>query len=137
MGNPESTEKLGYGTWEASLETALPLVSKNPEDWSNNLPGDPPPLKWPDYNSTGFQVGGFGNPPPDKPWATAKATRVDADGKLSKNGAFVEFEVINVAGAKSFLYHIPSDRPLGEDGPLRSMVQIFRWREPVKSNDAK
>lgn len=83
--------------------------------------------------SVAAQIGGFGNPPKDGsyPWATAMARRCDADGRPNPTGEAVQFQAINVAGHKSWALHADEDRPLGAEGPQRSIVQIFRWIEPL------
>lgn len=137
-GCPAFTDKLGYGTFEAALDTVVPHRA-NPFDnaaFASNLPGDylPNDMIYPNWGSVAAQVGGFGNPPKDTPWAKASATRMDADGKPNPQGSFVQFQVINVAGAHSFNLHIPRihDRAIGSTGPERSIIQTFQWTEPIK-----
>lgn len=139
-GSPAFTDKLGYGTLQAALDTVVPH-RKNPLDTSafaTTLPGEylPNDMVYPNWGSVAAQVGGFGNPPKDTdtPWAKASATRCDGDGKPDPQGDHVQYQVINVAGAHSFNLHAPvvHDRPLGSTGPERSIIQSFRWVEPIK-----
>lgn len=107
---PAATDKLKYTTEQAAWQTLL-----NPLEWG----------------SVALQVGGFGNPPKEYPWAAAKAMRCDANGHYNPHGDHVEFQVVNVAGRHSFDLHQPKDRPLGSTGPKRSIIQVFQWIEPI------
>lgn len=119
--NPEFTDKLGYGTVQAFKDTMLPHVGASG-------------LELPDYSNPGVHVGGFGNPPKEyQPWAACTATRCDAEGKPTKQGEHVQFQVVNIAGQHSWFYHLPKakDKPIGEQGERRTIVEIFRWTEPL------
>ncbi|MGH9547729.1 MAG: hypothetical protein ACRD3W_00075 [Terriglobales bacterium] len=131
QGFPASTDKLGFGTWKAFEETIAPEVHQVTPT------GLPVWTNFKDWWSVAAQVGGFGHPPKDSktPWATASAIRTDADGKPDPKGNFVQFQVINVAGAYSFNLHGVSDRPLGATGPERSIIQTFQWLEPIKAKE--
>lgn len=133
LGCPAETSKLSYGTKEAFLDT----VAKPFGDSAGHLFTDLFDEKH--LGSVGTQVGGFGNPPKEYPWATANATRCNAEGKPDGNGEFVQFQVTNVAGAHSWGLHAVSDRPLGSSGPYRSIIQVFSWTEPIphKTNEKK
>jgi len=124
--NPAFTDKLGYGTVQAFKDTILPHV-------------DSSGVKLPDYSSPGVHVGGFGKPPKDKPEDACTAIRCDADGKPAKDGDHVQFQVVNVAGEKSWFYHLPGfvDKPLGKPGERRTIVEVFQWIEPLQSRDTK
>ncbi len=127
LGCPASTTKLGYGTKDAFIETvARPTVDSLMHGFTDLF--DEKHL-----GSVGTQVGGFGNPPKEYPWATANATRCSADGRVNPKGDFVQYEVTNVAGAHSWGLHAVPDRPLGESGPQRSIIQVFSWMEPIPS----
>ena len=63
--------------------------------------------------STAAQVGGFGG---------ASATN-------NGNGT-VTFNISNVAGTKSFFYHILPNRS-SPTGPMSNIVQNFQWTEPI------
>ena len=125
---PPFTDKLGYGTLQAARETLLPHINGSG-------------VKFPDYSSPGLHVGGFGNPPKDKPWAVTTASRCDAEGKASPDGNYVQFQVINVAGAKSWLYHwwFVRDKPMKEKGRMRTIIEIFKWTEqlPKQNKDRR
>jgi len=115
------TDKLGYGTIQAFQDTMLPKV-------------DASGIKIPDYTNPGVHVGGFGNPPKQyQPWAACTGTRCDEGGKPSKDGDHVQFQVVNIAGAKSWFYHSKfiEDKPMGEKGEFRNIVEIFKWIEPL------
>lgn len=122
--NPAFTDKLGYGTVQAFKDTMLPHV-------------DGSGVKLPDYSSPGVHVGGFGRPPKDKPEDACTATRCDADGKPAKDGDHVQFQVVNVAGEHSWFYHLPGieDKPLGKSGERRTIVEVFKWTEPLQARD--
>jgi len=68
-----------------------------------------------------------------QPWAACTGTRCDEGGKPSKDGDHVQFQVVNIAGAKSWFYHSKfiEDKPMGEKGEFRSIVEIFKWIEPL------
>lgn len=123
---PVFTDKLGYGTFEAFKDTMLPKVENGS-------------IKLPDYYSEpGVHVGGFGNPPKDNhPWAKTTATRCDENGKANKDGDHVQFQVINLAGKRSWFYHLPqfADKPIGEKGTMRTIVEVFRWTEPLPKTE--
>lgn len=129
LGCPLSTTKLSYGTTEAFLDT----VAKPVGDSAAHLFTDLFDAKH--LGSVGTQVGGFGNPPKEYPWATANATRCSAEGKADAKGGFVQFQVTNVAGARSWGFHAIPDRPLGSEGPYRSIIQVFSWIEPIPQKD--
>lgn len=135
LGNPEVTRSLGYSTMQAAFDTAFPRPTALPPDGYHKPPlGDPGlPYTVPDYGSVAFQVGGFGNPPAEYPWATAMAYRCEASGNVNPKGDHVTFQVVNIAGKKSFEYHGPmvKDKPPGAEGPERSIIQVFRWIEPI------
>jgi hypothetical protein len=40
---------------------------------------------------------------------------------------------VNIAGANSWFYHIPEfqNKPIGATGKMRTIVEIFRWTEPL------
>ena len=129
QGFPPATDKLGYGTWQAFEETVAPEVHQITPT------GLPVWTNFKDWSSVGTQVGGFGNPPKDYTWARASATRCNSEGKPDPRGTHVNYNVINLAGRKSFLYHIDTpltnDKPLAESGPMRTIVQRFSWIEPI------
>lgn len=137
MGCPSSTDKLGYGTFDAAYDTALPRIATDPTTVKSVGPDGWPPVQYPDYSSVAFQVGGFGNPPKDgdTPWARASAVRIGADGKPNNEGNHVQYQVVNIAGMHSFWEHLKniSDRPIGSTGPQRSLMQVFRWTEEIPS----
>ena len=89
----------------------------------------------------GVHVGGFGNPPEHyQPWAATTATRCDADGPPDSKGDSVQFQVVNIAGEHSWFYHLPfiQDKPIGQGGERRTIVEIFKWTEPIpKQNQGK
>jgi len=72
-----------------------------------------------DWSETSAQVGGFGG-------ATAKN---NGDGTVT-------FTVKNVAGAKSFFYHLLPDRK-GTEGPMRNIKQTFQWTEKIDATKLK
>jgi len=123
---PAFTKDLGYGTVRAFQETMLPHV-------------DSAGVKLPDYSSPGVHVGGFGNPPKDKPEDACTATRCDADGKPAKNGDHVQFQVVNVAGQHSWFYHFPlaKDKPDGASGERRTITEVFKWVESLPTKGTK
>lgn len=133
QGFPATTQQLGYGTWQAFEETVAPechdVTPTGLPVWSN----------FKDWWSIGTQVGGFGYAPKDYPWSRATASRCNADGEPNPKGAHVRFSVINLAGRKSFLYHMDTpftnDKPLGEGGPMRTIVQGFSWIEPIEKDE--
>lgn len=145
MGSPYFTDKLGYSTInQAFRETvAAPIVDAIYEALHSNRSYLDIATDKKHLGNVGVQVGGFGNPPKDDPrqWARATATRCDAQGMADITGKFVTFNVMNVAGRKSFLYHFPTvnDRELDEvnpvSGPMRSIVQQFRWIEALPSKE--
>jgi hypothetical protein len=139
QGCPAATDNLGYGTGTAWVETVLPH-RVNPEDWiplAMAMPEDPPSdLIIPNWMSVGAQVGGFGHPPKDYPWAQTTALRCDSDGHVKTNGDHVQFQVINIAGKYSFEFHQRQDKEIGATGPERSIIQVFRWTEPLQSNSS-
>lgn len=145
MGYPQFTDKLGYSTLnQAFRETvARPIVDAVYQALHSNRSLLDIATDKEHLGNIGVQVGGFGNPPVDDPrqWARATAARCDAKGTADANGNFVTFNVMNVAGRKSFLYHFPTvtDRELDEEGPvsgpMRSIVQQFRWIEPLPSKE--
>jgi len=63
------------------------------------------------WSSTALQVGGFGG----------------ANAVNNGNGT-VTFTIPNVAGVKSFFYHLLSDRS-ESTGPMRNINQTFTWTE--------
>jgi len=133
MGSPTVTEKLGYGTWEAYKDTVeepfLDAVNqaKAGKDFAKTL------LDHEHWGNVGTQVGGFGNPPKDEsPWATATGRRVDGNNRPDRNGQFVHFRVVNLGGTHSFGIHLASNNPFGEHGPMRTIVQVFEWTEPLQ-----
>lgn len=69
-----------------------------------------------DWCSTAAQVGGF---------AGAEA--------INNNDGTVTFRIVNIAGTKSFFYHLFPNRS-GTKGPMRSIVQIFEWVEKIDEN---
>lgn len=137
MGFPGSTDKLGFGTFEAAKETALPRIATDPAKVKAVGPDGWPPVEYPDYSSVAFQVGGFGNPPKnsDTPWARASAVRIGSDGNPNDQGKYVQYQVVNIAGMHSFWEHLKSvsDKPIGSNGPERSLIQVFRWTEELPS----
>jgi hypothetical protein len=72
-----------------------------------------------DWTSTAAQVGGF---------AGASA--------INNNDGTVTFTIINIAGTKSFFYHIAPDRKVRE-GPMRNIIQIFKWKEKIDESRIK
>lgn len=132
LGCPATTDKLSYGTKDAFVDTILKPAADSITHGLTDLFDDK------HLGSVGTQVGGFRNPPKEYPWATANATRCDADGKANAKGTFVHYEVTNVAGAHSWFLHAVPDRPLGAKGPYRSIIQEFDWIEPIpKQADGK
>jgi len=127
LGCPESTTKLGYGTKEAFIGTVAKPVADSLTHGFTDLFDEK------HLGSVETQVGGFGNPPKQYPWATANANRCNVDGKPDLKGDFVEYKVTNVAGANSWAYHALPDRPLEAKGPYRSIIQVFSWVEPIPS----
>jgi hypothetical protein len=128
-GYPAYTDKLGYGSIQAFVDTvAKPLIDSAGSGFSNLLDET-------HWGNVTTQIGGFGNPPQDSPyaWATATATRCNAAGQLDPSGNHVQYQMINVAGRKSFAYHADHDFPPGTEGPQRSIIQIFRWTEPLST----
>lgn len=133
QGCPANTSKLSYGTKEAFVDTvAKPVLDSLTHGFIDLFDEQ-------HLGSVGTQVGGFGNPPKEYPWAVAKATRCSQDGKADEKGGWVQFEVNNIAGAHSWGAHALPDRPLGATGPYRSIIQVFRWVEPIqqKSHEKK
>lgn len=141
QGYPTFTDKLGYGTFQAAVETVLPHRGAVDDftAFATTLPGDPLPtdMVYPNWGSVAAQVGGFGKPPKEYPWATATAMRCDANGKADSKGDHVQFQIINIAGKRSFELHLSQDKAIGELGPERSIIQVFRWTEPVKPVELK
>jgi hypothetical protein len=135
---PAVTDRLNYGTYQAAVETLLPH-REHPEDFSGfatTLPGDPPPdMVLPNLTSVAVQVGGFGKPPKEYPWANATATRCDEQGQPNPQGDHVQSHVVNIAGKYSFELHNAKDKPLGATGPERSIIQVFQWIEPIKPQE--
>jgi hypothetical protein len=141
MGHPAFTDKLGYGTLQAALET-IPPQRVSPVDMATSLPGDPSDAMLQigeNLSKVGFQVGGFGNPPEKYAWARTTAQRCDADGTPNPHGKNVHYQVINLAGMHSFWLHmdIVQDRPIEEHGPQRTIVQTFSWTEPLEKPSKK
>lgn len=124
---PASTTKLSYGSKEAFFGTVAKPVADSAAHGFTDLFDEK------HLGSVGTQVGGFGNPPKEYPWATANAVRCGTDGKPDGNGEFVQYQVTNVAGAHSWGLHAAPDRKLGDKGPYRSIVQVFSWMEPIPS----
>lgn len=133
MGNPSVTEKLGYGTWQAYEDTVKkPFLdaidqAKAGKDFIKTL------LDHEHWGNVGTQVGGFGNPPKDEtPWATTMGRRVDGNNRPDPNGQFVQFKVVNLGGMHSFGIHLAPNNLFGEHGPMRTIVQVFEWSEPLQ-----
>jgi hypothetical protein len=127
LGCPSFTNKLGYGTKDAFVDTIAKPIGDSFTHGFKDLLDDK------HLGNIGLQVGGFGNPPKDYPGATASATRCNADGKPNEKGGFVHYEITNVAGLNSWAYHVLPDRPQGSTGPYRSIVQVFSWMEALPS----
>jgi RHS repeat-associated protein len=66
------------------------------------------------WGSTAFQVGGFAN-------ASAKN---NGDGTVT-------FCIPNVAGMRSFFFHICPDNVFGRNGPMGNISQTFCWTERI------
>ena len=139
MGYPAWTGKLSYGTKQAFNETIVqkffdvmaPPGSALAVDGETSNSSTAQLFDRDHWGNVGLQVGGFGNPPKDQSWAQATAHRCDADRRTDLKGNHVEFQVVNVAGRHSFSYHELPDRPLSYNGPMRSIVQVFRWQEKL------
>ncbi len=141
-GLPDFTDKLGYGTAQAFSETILKPTFDVAAPPASALVSESTPAKShmqglfdrDHLGSVGLQIGGFGNPPKDHyPWAASLARRCDQTGVPNPNGDHVQFQVMNLAGLHSFAYHAPNinDKPVGSKGPMRTIIQIFRWVEPI------
>jgi len=100
-GCPQDLRDGEYGSGRAAWETMVPELAQIVSPW---------PIVG---NGTAAQVGGFGG---------AKVVRGE--------GGTVTFTVPNVAGTKSFFYHVVPDRT-GTSGPMRSVYQVFQWTEPL------
>jgi len=72
-----------------------------------------------DWSDTSAQVGGFGG----------------AQAKNNGDGT-VTFTVKNVAGAKSFFYHMLPDRK-GTEGSMSNIKQTFQWTEKIDATKFK
>lgn len=70
-------------------------------------------------SSTAAQVGGF---------AGANA--------IKNNDGTVTFTIPNIAGTRSFFYHLVPDRK-GDTGPMRNIEQIFQWTEEMDECNCK
>ncbi len=68
------------------------------------------------WKSTAMQVGGYRN---------AKITN-NGDGTMT-------IRITNVAGAKSFFYHLLPNLP-GKTGPMHNVEQVFEWTIPIDPN---
>jgi hypothetical protein len=128
LGYPPSTDKLGYNTKQAFVDTILTPALDSAKHGFGDLFDER------HLGNVAVQIGGFGNPPRDYPWATASATRCDAESKPNAHGSFVKFSMINIAGLHSWAYHILPDVPMGKKGPYRSIIQVFSWLEPIEPN---
>jgi hypothetical protein len=131
-GYPAHTDKLGYGSLQAFVDTvAKPLIDSAGSGFSNLLDEN-------HWGNVTTQIGGFGNPPKDSSYAwataTATATRCNATGQVDPFGNHVQYQMINVAGRQSFAYHADHDFLPGTEGPQRSIIQVFRWTEPLSTS---
>jgi len=137
LGDPAYTDKLSYGTLRAFNETVVAKFFDVVAPPASALMDEVHPL--PDnalfdhdhWGNVGLQIGGFGNPPKDQPWARATAHRCDENGNSKNDGNYVQFQVVNVAGFHSFGYHWFPDLPTTYNGPMRNITQVFRWTEPI------
>lgn len=136
LGNPAITDKLGYGTWEAYEQTVKkPFLDALQQGLSGKDFGKIL-LDREHWGSIGTQVGGFGMPPKEEAqWASAMGRRCNFQSSPDPNGDYVQFRVVNLAGMNSFGIHLAPNNPFGEQGPMRTIVQVFEWTEPLREKD--